>query len=371
TATLLFHETITSPNKATGGIHPLLSLTSHRRHLAPLLARAIPTLLNEKPDIVAVTRGPGMVASLAVGLDTAKGLAVAWNRPLVGVNHMLAHALTPRLVSALDSGSPSVEFPFLTLLVSGGHTLLVHSLGLTSHQVLAGSIDIAIGDMVDKVARSLVPAELMEKQGETVAYGRVLEEFCFPRGEPDWAYHPPGSNERKVETAEKADAFGGDWNVAVPLSRHPIANAFSFSGLGSAVQRVIDMKPLMTVTERQALGREAMMVAFEHVSSRIIAALKTGSRVKDLVVSGGVASNKFLRHLLRRYLDAEGFTEVRLVAPPMMYCTDQAAMIAWAAAEMWRGGWCTELDVMPVRKWSLDDKVVRGGVLGVSGWVRR
>jgi N6-L-threonylcarbamoyladenine synthase len=319
-----------------------------------------------------------MISSLAVGLDTAKGLAVAWNRPLVGVNHMLAHALTPRLVVALDGGQ-SVEFPFLTLLVSGGHTLLVHSRGLTSHQVLAGSIDIAIGDMVDKVARSLVPADLMENQGETVAYGRVLEEFCFPRGEADWMYHPLGTSERKHETTEKTDAWG-EWNFSVPLTRHPKADAFSFSGLGSAVQRVLDAKPGMTNAERQALGREAMMVAFEHIASRVIAALKRAEPgVRELVVSGGVASNRFLRHLLRRYLDVEGFAEVQLVAPPMKYCTDQAAMVAWAAAEMWRAGWSTELDVMPVKKWSLDDAVPSegeekegpGGVLGVSGWVRR
>ena len=180
-----------------------------------------------------------MISSLAVGMDTAKGLALAWNRPFVGVNHMLAHALTPRLVAALgkEAGAEAtdVTFPFLTVLVSGGHTLLVRSEALTSHRVLAGSIDIAIGDMVDKAARSLLLDELMAAQGEAVVYGRLLEEFCFPRGEQDWEYHAPRTRARKEETRRKLERWG-DWKMGVPLVRHRIPDAFSFSGLGSAVE---------------------------------------------------------------------------------------------------------------------------------------
>ena len=354
-------------------MHPLVSLTSHRQHLAPLIARALECAA---PDLVAVTRGPGMVASLAVGLDTAKGLAVGLRVPLVGVNHMLAHALTPQLMTALDGGAP-VAFPFLTVLVTGGHTLLVHSRALTSHRVLAETIDIAVGDMVDKAARELLPAAVLAAQGAAVAYGRLLEDYCFPRGAADWDYHPPGSAERKAETRRKLERFG-DWKLSAPLTRHPNPAGFSFSGLGSGVRRAV--KPDIGDDERRALGREAMMIAFEHVVNRAIAALKNdaGAGIKNLVVSGGVASNKFLRHVFKECLTSAGFGDVELVVPPMKFCTDNAAMVAWAGLEIYRTGWRSGLEIMPIRKWSLDDDVPvdeeeggdGGGVLGVKGWVR-
>lgn len=318
-----------------------------------------------------------MASSLAVGLDTAKGLAVAWNRPLVAVNHMLAHALTPRMVAALEGGV-GPAFPFLTVLVSGGHTLLVESQGVARHRVLAGSVDIAVGDMVDKVAREVVPAEVWEGRGAAVAYGGVLEEYVFPRGAEDWEYSPPNTAERRAETARKTDEFG-EWKLSVPLVRSPNPAGFSFCGLGSGVQRVLEGKPGMGEAERRALGREAMMVAFEHVVNRVVRALKGAEgAVGTVVVSGGVASNAFLRHVFRRCLDQAGFAGVELVVPPKGFCTDNAAMVAWAGVEMFREGWRSGLEVMPIRKWSLDDDVPvegeergkGGGVLGVLGWVR-
>lgn len=323
-----------------------------------------------------------MVSSLAVGLDMAKGLAVAWGRPLIGVNHMLAHALTPRLIERLGEGS-GAEFPFLTLLVSGGHTMLLHSHALTEHTVIAGSIDIAVGDMVDKVARRILPPDVLEMQGEAVAYGKVLEEFCFPRGEEDWRYSPPGTTERKAENRTKHERWGG-WKMVPPLQLHPRPDAFSFSGLGSALERYIDANPAIEVEETKELGREAMMMAFEHVADRAVATLKSpqAEGIKSLVISGGVASNRFLRYLIRRYLDQAGFEHVQLVCPPVKYCTDNAAMIAWAGLELWKAGWHTDLGVLPIRRWSLDNSVEcedpgergpeqKGGVLGVSGWMKR
>lgn len=413
-AELVFLETITSANGATGGIHPLVSLVSHREHLAPLLARALPHCRG-KPDMVAVTRGPGMAAALAVGLDTAKGLAVALDRPLVGVHHMLAHALTPRLVAALGGGD-ACGFPFATLLVSGGHTLLARSRAPTRHRVLADTLDIALGDMLDKAARALLPAGALAAAGPVVVYGRLLEQFCFPDGggDAEWAYHAPGTPARRDEAARRR-ARWGDWALPVPLARAR-PDAFSFAGLGSALQRVLDARgATMDAAERRALGREFMVAAFEHVASRAVVALRSaggevaGGSAADgaLVVSGGVAANGFLRHVLQRSLAHAGLARVRLVVPPARFCTDQAAMVAWAAAELWRAGWRTALDVQPLRRWSLDDRTrsgddgprpgcavedgdgdadgdadgnadgdgdedgdVAGGVLGVSGWVR-
>lgn len=183
---------------AVPGIHPLVALHSHRANTAPLVHRALEVLRKQAAaersggqladasrtpkahdgllDLVAVTRGPGMRSNLSVGLDTAKGIATALDVPLVGVHHMQAHALTPRSTTAtanaeslkgrqLEATSAisresmaSLEptFPFLSLLISGGHTMLMNSTTLTDHRILAESQDIALGQYLDKAARAIL-----------------------------------------------------------------------------------------------------------------------------------------------------------------------------------------------------------------------
>lgn len=320
TATLLAHKTITCPNRIYGGIHPLVSVSFHRSHLAALVSSVLPSLPNQrKPDLVAVTRGPGMLASLAVGLDTAKGLALAWRVPLIGVNHMQAHALTPRLLSALENGEKKIvggvltsEFPFMTLLVSGGHTMVLKSTGLTDHTILAKTIDIALGDVVDKCARTILPTEVLEQKGDSVAYGAVLEEYCFSdrEGEEDmYRYHVEGSAARKLEDGMDVEKWG-DWKLSKPLTKTGLAKKlmeFSFSGLGSTLDRYFESKitagqEIISEQERKEIGRKLMMLAFEHVASRVVMGLDSlgddeRRAIKHLVVSGGVAANRFLKHM--------------------------------------------------------------------------
>ena len=156
-----------------------------------------------------------MRASLITGIDTAKGLAVAWQVPLLGVNHMQAHALTPRLVSAIEAKSAGIEaaapaFPYLTLLVSGGHTMLVHSRDLCNHQIYADTVDIAIGDMLDKCARDILPEHVLDSAGG-VSYGPVLEKFAFPEGSPH--YPEPSS----MEEPESNTSATPSWSITPPL----------------------------------------------------------------------------------------------------------------------------------------------------------
>lgn len=249
-----------------------------------------------------------MRSSLTTGLDTAKGLAVAWQIPLVGVNHMQAHALTPRLVSVLDDPAkdPKPAFPFLSLLVSGGHTLLVHSKKMADHAILATTTDIAIGDMIDKIARLVLPSNVLREGGE-IMYGRLMERFAFPNGESDHDYRAPTS--RGEEIARKESRWG--WALVPPLAEtrsgsKSKAMEFTFSGLGSAVKRICEAKPEMGADERVDLAKESMRVAFEHLASRAGLALRDlhssmslryqrKRGVQTLVVSGGVASNGFLR----------------------------------------------------------------------------
>ncbi|KAK4975635.1 Mitochondrial tRNAs modification protein, partial [Elasticomyces elasticus] len=153
----------------------------------------------KRPDFVSVTRGPGMRSNLAVGLDTAKGLALAWDVPLLAVHHMQAHALTPRLVSALAKkdgfGDATVTpaFPFLTLLVSGGHTMLLSSTSLVEHKILAETKDIALGDCLDKAARAILPLGFLESLPANTPFGRALELFAFPGGASDYEYNAPST----------------------------------------------------------------------------------------------------------------------------------------------------------------------------------
>ena len=296
-----------------------MSLESHQENLALLVEKALPYLPDAgsdsegkvsirqcrfpkaKPDFISVTRGPGMRSSLTTGLDTAKGLAVAWQIPLLGVNHMQAHALTPRLVSMLDDPAQEVKptFPFLSLLVSGGHTLLVHSKDVADHEILATTTDIAIGDAIDKIARSVLPPIILQK-GNEIMYGRLLEHFVFPDGETHYDYIAPKS--RQEEIARRKTQWG--WALVPPLAEtrsgsKSKAMEFTFSGLDSAIKRICEGKPEMSDDERVDLARESMRIAFEHLASRVGWALcdlaLKGQQVETLVVSGGVASNRFLK----------------------------------------------------------------------------
>ncbi|CAL8575346.1 Mitochondrial tRNAs modification protein [Xanthoria parietina] len=398
-AILHFHEKVTADNARFRGVHPIVALESHNKQLAPLVAKALRNcpspdqrspsisiraqsgwLEKTKPDFISVTRGPGMLSSLNTGLNTAKGLATAWQVPLVGVNHMQAHALTPRLVHALETENNEQlppKFPFLTLLVSGGHTMLVHSKALTHHAILANTMDIAIGDCIDKMARHILPAGLIEDSAEMM-YGRLLEHFAFPNGPSDHGYIAPRT--RAEDLSQKPSIWG--WALTAPLSRTRSGSrskdmAFSFAGLGSAIERICHrIEKAMTLDERRDVAREAFRVAFEHLASRVLMALQQlkiaetadTEEMGTLVVSGGVASNRFLRTVLRSFLDIRGFAHIRLVFPPTSLCTDNAAMIAWTGTEMYKAGYETDLSCGALRKWSIDPSAESGGILGVDGW---
>ncbi|RYP60804.1 hypothetical protein DL769_007960 [Monosporascus sp. CRB-8-3] len=472
-ARLHFNEKITSDNRDFRGVHPLTAVVSHTAHLTPLVQRALRSLPEAssattsaaspeelcvrsggndndsgdgkrrgilwvdgrpraKPDFVTATRGPGMTSNLATGLNTAKGLAVAWDVPLLGVNHMQAHALTPRLVSALEKGKGAAAaaegrgggeekeredqrqrydpaFPFLSLLASGGHTLLVRSESLTSHAILAQALNIAVGDMIDKCARVILPPEYFNnthhqfpssaslssgngsgdgKGAENVMYGALLEEFVFPGSGSGSGVRDPAELYDYVPPARRADEIrvfdsGRGWTLTPPLSG-TTAMAYDFAGFNSQVQRAVEERQragggdAMDVEERRLLGRHAMRLAFEHLVSRLLFALRdggggkrdhvndngsgddadrvdtAGGDVGTVVVAGGVASNGYLMHILRAMLAERGHGHLTVVSPPAALCTDNAAMIAWTGIEMYEAGWRSEMDILPMRKWPLD-----------------
>lgn len=332
-AQLHFHKKVTANNSAFTGVHPLVALESHQENLAKLVAEAIQHLpkrtsglaaqSTQLPDFISVTRGPGMRSNLFTGLDTAKGLAVAWQKPLVGVHHMQAHALTPRLENALglkvraeiDNDhdlSENIqrihvqpEFPFTSVLASGGHTLLIHSSALTNHTIMGGTVDIAVGECLDKIARTVLPSEVLQG-ARTSMYGAVLEEFVFPRTKLEnnfessqgttkdlgltaseyvdmyksrYAYQVPGNNEQAL----KRNISKWGWSVNAPLTKasgglKSKSLDMSFSGMTTAVERIVrykrdpDTKKMtkkerqieqISIEERKDLAEHSMRAAFE------------------------------------------------------------------------------------------------------------
>lgn len=404
-----FLENITADTRKYRGIHPIEALQSHQENLGKLVQKALYSLppveqnrsadddavashilaktgeptRRRLPDFISVTRGPGMRSNLSVGLDTAKGLAVAWQIPLVGVHHMQAHLLTPRLVSALDSSASShlqPEFPFLSILVSGGHSMLVHTKSLLDHDILATTADIAMGETLDKSARLILPESVIESANTTM-YGKLLEKFAFPNGPADYAdYQPPKS--RGEEVVKRGNDTWG-WSFTTPYANTRDLK-FSFSSVSSMVSKIMSdkLKSDVEVTqeERVALARESMRVCFEHLASRTIIALehlqsqskfsRRPQEVNTLVVSGGVAANRFLMTVLRSFLDVRGFPDVQVIAPPPYLCTDNAAMIGWAGIEMFEAGYSTDLSCRAIRKWTLDPSAEDGGILGAEWWIR-
>ncbi|QDS72086.1 hypothetical protein FKW77_003274 [Venturia effusa] len=338
-----------------------------------------------------------MRSSLVAGLDTAKGLAVAWYSQVLCKE---AHALTPRLCAALEKHATTAEgktgpqpaFPFLTLLISGGHTLLLHSTGVADHRILATTDDIAIGDCLDKCARSILPQSWLETS-QDVSYGKLLELFAFRN---------PGPNEYDATALSRSrgsKAFQSPygWQLPIPLlaTRGGEKNRsmqFSFTGLVTFAVRVAEngwvdgrlgkepRKVPMPEEEARCLAREVMRIAFEHLASRVSLQVQKERMAHEimpttpisntLVISGGVAANQYLRHVFQ---SQPPLAHLKIVIPAPYLCTDNAAMIAWAAHEMFpilhpqlASSWSIapskhwrrtpeQLEMDVLRKWSLEN----------------
>jgi N6-L-threonylcarbamoyladenine synthase len=392
---LLFNEKITLKNSGKGGIVPVDAIHSHQEHLSSLINKGLRSLPDpdedirlartiwlsdgtprQKPDFVSVTRGPGSSQALAVGLFEAKGLATAWQIPMVGAHHMQAHALTPRLAHALGRKSPvglhgrRPEFPFLTLLVSGGHTMLLHSKSLVDHEILATTHDSAIGDALDKCGRAILPASVRRKMPDA-SYAKYMSEWAFDTPETFASW--PIRKWRHEELNKWNNEYG--WRMSTPFAESRKL-AFSFASIPTQVDRIIEKRTVegsMDDEERRTLARTALGISFEHLASRTDIALKnlanSKANIRTLIVSGGVASNDFLRFYLRKFFIERGSKYMDIVFPPVELCSDNAAMIAWAATEMFEAGWTTNLNCGPIRKWSMDAASDDGGILGVEGWV--
>ncbi len=291
-----------------GGVVPEIAARAHVEALGPLIEAALADagVGLGAVDAIAATAGPGLIGGVMVGLVTAKALALAAGRPLVAVNHLEGHALSPRLADA------TLDFPYLLLLVSGGHCQLLLVAGVGRYRRLATTIDDAAGEAFDKTAKLLG--------------------LGFPGG----------------PAVERAAAAGDP--LTVPLPR-PLAGTaephFSFAGLKSAVSRARDSGRWPAADLAASFQRAVV----DCLVDRTRRALVHADGATALVVAGGVAANGAVRSALAAVAAEAG---LRFVAPPPWLCTDNAAMIAWAGAERFAAGLTDPLDVPARARWPLD-----------------
>ena len=304
-----------------GGVVPEIAARAHLE-LLPDMARSVmgrAGLGFADLGAVAASAGPGLIGGLIVGSQVGKGIALASGVPFVAVNHLEAHALTARLPGLVPGGAP---FPYLLLLVSGGHCQCVAIEDVGRHVRLGGTVDDAAGEAFDKVAKLL---------GLGWPGGPALERLA---AEGDPARH----------------AFPR------PMLGRPGCN-FSFSGLKTAVAQAVARLGEGALTRQVAAD---MAASFQRAASDVLAdraahamalfAARHGG-AGLLVVAGGVAANNTIRAALGVAAERRGF---RLAIPPPRLCTDNAVMVAWAGIERLRLGWTDALDVAPRPRWPLD-----------------
>jgi N6-L-threonylcarbamoyladenine synthase len=298
-----------------GGVVPEIAARAHVQILPGLVQQVLDEAQVAIADVdaVAATAGPGLIGGVMVALLTAKGLALSAGKPLIAVNHLEGHALSPRLAD------PDLEFPYLLLLVSGGHCQILEVLGVGNYRRLATTIDDAAGEAFDKAAKLL---------GLGYPGGPAVEQLA-----------KEGNSE------------------AVPLPRPLVGSGephFSFAGLKAAVQRAVasgEYRPEDVAASFQQAVVDCLVDRTRLALSR--------SDASALVVAGGVAANHAIRSALERLATESGR---RFSVPPVWLCTDNAAMIAWAGAERYRAGMIDSLDAPARARWPLDPdaETVRG-----------
>jgi len=296
-----------------GGVVPEIAARSHVAVMDEVVEVALKeasTSLDEV-DLIAVTGGPGLIGGVMVGAMTAKAFALATGKPLVSVNHLAGHALTVRLTE-------EVEYPYLLLLISGGHCQWLAVEGVDKFRLLGATLDDALGEAFDKTAKML-------------GLG-----------------YPGGPAVEKLAVLGDAHRF----DLPVPLKGQPNCN-FSFSGLKTAIRETIMKNQPFGEQDKADICASFQRVASESIADRLKRAIELYNDAPRLVVAGGVAANKMLRSSIASVAVEYGYS---LHVPPIKLCTDNAAMIAWAGYEQYCVNGATALDFEPRARWRLAKK---------------
>jgi len=302
-------------HSAFGGVVPEIAARAHVEIVDTVIAAALreAQVGLSGVDGVAATAGPGLVGGVMVGLSAAKGISLARGLPLIAVNHLEGHALSARL----EAGPLGAPFPFLLLLVSGGHCQLLAVDGLGQYTRMGATIDDAAGEAFDKTAKAMG--------------------LGYPGG----------------PALERLAALGDPKRYPLPLALAG-RDDFSFSGLKTAAARLAE--GAATEQDRADLAASVQAAIARQLADRSARAMarytaERGGAGRLFVVAGGVAANATVKRELEAVAVAHGF---RFLAPPLRFCTDNAAMIALAGAERLRAGLTDPLDVAARPRWPLD-----------------
>ncbi|MFZ9502431.1 MAG: tRNA (adenosine(37)-N6)-threonylcarbamoyltransferase complex transferase subunit TsaD [Beijerinckiaceae bacterium] len=310
----------TTEHAPFGGVVPELAARAHVEHLDGLIRRALAGAGLRVSDLngVAAAAGPGLIGGVMIGLTSGKAIALAAGKPFVAVNHLEAHALTARLTD-------NVAFPYLLLLVSGGHTQLIAVKGVGDYVRLGTTIDDAVGEAFDKVGKLLGLPYPGGPQVERKALAGDPQRFALPR----------------------------------PMLGRPNAD-FSLSGLKTAVRLTAERAAPLTQTDVADICAGFQAAIVDVIVDRTRVALKafreSAGAPQALVVAGGVAANDAIRRGLQRLAQSAG---LKLVTPAPALCTDNGAMIAWTGVERLRLGLVDDLDFAPRPRWPLDPNAER------------
>ena len=289
-----------------GGVVPEIAARAHISHMDGLVKQALEEadMRLAQLDAIAATAGPGLIGGVLIGLTTGKALALAAQKPFIGINHLEGHALTARMTQG-------VEFPYLLLLVSGGHCQLLGVTGLGQYQELGSTMDDAVGEAFDKAAKLLSLGYPGGPEIERWAQEGNPEAYPLPR---------PLIDRHNLDTGSGAE----------------LACEFSFSGLKTALRQKAEKLAPLSDTHVRDLAASFQAAVLDCLADRtrnamhVFRMLHNLSGEIPLVVAGGVAANQALRARLDMEASAQGYA---LCVPPPALCTDNAAMIAWAGAE--------------------------------------
>jgi N6-L-threonylcarbamoyladenine synthase len=322
----LLHSQITD-HRPYGGVVPEIAARSHLDHLDALVRRAVAEagVTLDRLDAIAATGGPGLIGGVIVGVMTAKALAASLGKPFVAVNHLEAHALTARLTAPEGQ---EIAFPYLLLLVSGGHCQLLVVEGVGRYHKLGSTIDDAAGEAFDKAAAMLGLGFPGGPALEAAASSGNAKRFPLPR----------------------------------PMLGRP-GSDFSFSGLKTALRQVVAGLPPPIEAQTKAdlaasLQSAIVAVLADRTDHAIDAFAERHGPSGTLVIAGGVAANRAIRAALSDLARRRGMS---LAVPPPALCTDNAAMVAWAGLERHRLGLTDGMDFAPRPRWPLDEAAASAG----------
>jgi N6-L-threonylcarbamoyladenine synthase len=305
-----------SEHAAFGGVVPEIAARAHVEALDRIIGRAMADAGRTFREIdgVAAAAGPGLIGGVIVGLTTAKAIALVNDKPLMAINHLEAHALTPRLLTG-------IKFPYCLFLASGGHTQIVAVRGVGDYSLLGTTVDDAIGEAFDKTAKLLG--------------------LGYPGG----------------PQVEKEAARGNPARFALPRPMHGRAEPnFSLSGLKTALRLEAEKIAPLSDQDVADLCASFQQAVVELIQDRLRAGMKVFrgrfGTPTAVVAAGGVAANEAIRKVLQRVAFENG---IPLVVPPGALCTDNGAMIAWAGAERLALGLTDTLDFAPRARWPLEE----------------